>query len=193
MKIIYFLLLVLCFLSAFSCGSDNNDKPNLSRNENITSSDSIIIQSISGQESLLKDFKLDSIIIYYDVLMWCQEYKFTLLDDKAYFSGRKFFGKWGKDEMLSKKHRYALTLLSHGLYISKEYNIFKKKIKANEYVEGDFTEIKVTFYGCGFKQSFTTTTADIQDGFYVEFSDQFESFNEILFKHAKKYSYPLKI
>lgn len=188
-----YILLALCFLISYSCGGDNNAKTISSRNENIPSSDSIIIQSINGQESLLKNFRLDSIIINYDVQMWSKEYKFTLLNEKAFFSGRKYFGTWGKNEMLSKKYRNALTLLSYGLYISNEYKIFKKKIKTSEYVEGEFTVIKVSFFSGGFKQSYTTTTAEIQDGFYVEFSDQFESFKEILFKYAEKYSFPLKI
>ena len=185
-KSIYWILM-LCLSFTF-CSCDGKIQTKLEQ----PSSNELNTPNSINKKVSLKDFRLDSIIIDCDVIMWAHYYQFIINDSNAILRGMHYGKeKWEQPVELSNKDRDSIINYIDKLYVSKTHNIIAKKIKTGEYVEGDFTQITITVFSeDGSKDEHKIDTQTTQNGYWIEFSKECDEFLDLLHVLAGRYSYP---
>ena len=168
-----------------------------------SSSEKLFTENVSTNKplSLSKDLGLDSIVIIYNATSWANKYKFVIKDSSAILNGTEYkekrYGEWDllKDPVgpaveLSDSDKCLLLEYVNKLYVSKTHKIIAKKIKTNEYIEADWPDLNVVLYDNGSKSENAITICETKNGYYLEYSKEFEDFTHRLLILAGKYSYP---
>ena len=173
------LLLIASIIAFCSCSRNMESKKG---------TDNTVIDNVKKELSLSNDLGLDSVVIFCDVIMWNREFRFLMKDSVTLLSGRVYFEKWKSPVELSEKDRNQLIDYINGFFVSKDYDIIARKLKTNEFLEGEFTEIDVILYRDGKKnQNHISTRPTTLDGYSIEFSKEFQDFKLMLYDLTLEY------
>jgi len=190
LKLLLYLFISLLFFSlSFSC-KDNNKSKELSSNSTIQSNHkSKMVMNESNSDSV-DSFPYDSIIVLYDAIMWCREFKFNIIDTSATLKGR-FLGveneRWAPPIQLSDSCLQNILNYLYMFFIKEITPIIVSKEKTNEYWEGEWTQIIIRFYnGISYSERLIDRRP-VQDGYIITFSDDFNKFNDYLYHCVKTY------